>query len=231
VDIGEEGVTTLTLGLIGDLQRHAEGYPLGGYWGRRIVSAEDKDGDGIINPFAPCPAEATCELTLSEEEEFLGSAIPLRQASVSTSITLFNVARLYALADYRGRYKQANFTELLRCLTGICLGANSTTASPEQQARLAAVLQGSFSGAVEDASFWKLREVALTLMAPERWARRVGARGLSLTLSGRNLHTWTDYSGLDPEVSALGPLGGFLNLDVATQPQIRQFTARLTVDF
>lgn len=51
---------------------------------------------------------------------------------------------------------------------------------------------------------------------------------MSLTLAGRDLATWTCYSGLDPEMSSEGQrsLG---STDLLTQPPVRTFTARLTV--
>jgi len=47
-------------------------------------------------------------------------------------------------------------------------------------------------------SFAKLREVALSYTLPDRWARHIGATGARITLTGRNLHTWTSYEGVDP---------------------------------
>ncbi len=52
---------------------------------------------------------------------------------------------------------------------------------------------------------------------------------MNLVLSGRNLATWTDYLGSDPEVQ--GNTGNFGGRDFLTQPQVRYFTARLKVTF
>jgi TonB-linked SusC/RagA family outer membrane protein len=59
---------------------------------------------------------------------------------------------------------------------------------------------------VEDASYVKLREVNLTYDLPAKFAEKLlrGAHTLSLTLSGRNLITFTHYDGTDPEVSHFG---------------------------
>ena len=58
----------------------------------------------------------------------------------------------------------------------------------------------------------------------------VRASTLSLTFAGRNLGTWTKYSGLDPEVNVLGQdnLGSG---DFLTQPQVRYFITRLNLTF
>jgi len=81
---------------------------------------------------------------------------------------------------------------------------------------------------IEDGSFWKLRELAVALRAPRSWASRIGARSATLTLAGRNLATWTNYSGLDPEIDAGSPLG-LPSGEFYTQPPVRHLTARLGV--
>ena len=62
---------------------------------------------------------------------------------------------------------------------------------------------------VEDASFVKLREISIGYTFNGAWLTdRLGFTSLDMRLSGRNLKTWTDYSGLDPEV---GGVGGNIN--------------------
>jgi len=51
-----------------------------------------------------------------------------------------------------------------------------------------------------------------------------------LTLAGRNLHTWTNYTGFDPEVNST-PSGNFATSDFLTEPPLRIYTARLTLQF
>ena len=89
-------------------------------------------------------------------------------------------------------------------------------------------LDASDAGFVEDGTFWKLREVSLTAMAPASWARRLGASELSLTLSGRNLATWTDYTGFDPEINFNGT-SNFSTAEFLTQPLVRYYTARVSI--
>lgn len=60
----------------------------------------------------------------------------------------------------------------------------------------------------EKGDFLRFRELALTYMAPERLAARVGARSLSLTVAGRNIGLWTPYSGSDPEIAYGGRQAG-----------------------
>ena len=60
------------------------------------------------------------------------------------------------------------------------------------------------SAFVEDASFWKLREISASYrFGPELLSAVPGFdrfSSIGLNVTGRNLYTWTDYRGYDPEV-------------------------------
>ena len=57
------------------------------------------------------------------------------------------------------------------------------------------------------------------------------ADGLRITLAGRNLAVWTDYTGIDPELNSGGSSTNFGTQDFLTQPPLRYWTARLTFNF
>jgi hypothetical protein len=65
---------------------------------------------------------------------------------------------------------------------------------------------------VEDASYLKLRELAVGYSVPAQSLKRFlkgTIKGLNLKVVGRNLYTFTDYSGYDPEVGTVRqPLDG-----------------------
>jgi hypothetical protein len=111
-----------------------------------------------------------------------------------------------------------------------CRTAFDPTAPLAEQARRIASLEGSDAGYIEDGSFWKLREAAVTLNAPDRWANRLGRTALSLTIAGRNLKTWTDYTGFDPELNFNGT-SNFSTADFLTQPPVRYWTARVNASW
>jgi TonB-linked SusC/RagA family outer membrane protein len=86
---------------------------------------------------------------------------------------------------------------------------------------------GAFGGNtvdfIEDAGFTKLREVSLGYTFVQPWvSRSLGLSSIDLRLAGRNLVTWTHYSGLDPETQLGGAtlIGGF---DWFNNPQARSF--------
>ena len=58
-------------------------------------------------------------------------------------------------------------------------------------------------------------------------------KGLSATAVGTNLLTWTNYKGMDPEVSAAGGTGGSgsTGIDYLGVPAVATFTFGLNVKF
>ena len=57
---------------------------------------------------------------------------------------------------------------------------------------------------VGDASFTKWREFSISYSIPEQISRRFNSTRASIAVSGRNLHTWTNYKGFEPEAMFLG---------------------------
>ena len=71
----------------------------------------------------------------------------------------------------------------------------------------------------------KLREVSASYQLPDSWVRRARMNRASLTVAGRNLRTWTDYNGADPEVR------GATGSDQGMVPALTQFITSLTITF
>jgi len=88
---------------------------------------------------------------------------------------------------------------------------------------------------VEDASYLKLRELAVKFnLASLLDMRGFGINGLNVGIVGRNLITWTDYRGYDPEVGrGGGELGSAVNarVDSYTYPNYRTFSFTMDIDF
>jgi hypothetical protein len=80
---------------------------------------------------------------------------------------------------------------------------------------------------IEDAGFVKLRDVSLSYTWEAAWLRSIGFNTLDITVSGRNLVTWTDYTGLDPESNLLGQSLA-RGLEYFNHPQTRSFAFTLT---
>ena len=68
--------------------------------------------------------------------------------------------------------------------------------------------QGIFEYWIEDGSFVKLREVSASYKFDQLPIRRMFGEGVDVTISGRNLYVWTNYSGYDPEINLFGTNAG-----------------------
>ncbi len=89
----------------------------------------------------------------------------------------------------------------------------------------------------QDVSFWKLRELTLTYDIPKKLLVGPLAKSerASLTLSGRNLYTWTRFRGTDPEYANFGsaavPNSVQLSRELGAYPTSRSFWLQLNAGF
>ncbi len=68
-------------------------------------------------------------------------------------------------------------------------------------------------------------------MVPQEWTSHLRGSNANITLSGRNLATWTDYSGMDPEINSAGSSDNFGISEFLTQPPIRYWTVRFNISY
>ena len=81
---------------------------------------------------------------------------------------------------------------------------------------------------VDDGSFVKLREVALSYRLPSIVK---GMSNFNITLSGRNLISWDKYNGYDPETNAGGNSDRLRGTDFGNVPIPRTYQMSLTASF
>lgn len=234
-------------------QMHKQGFPTGAFLGRNyeiiadslaLRQANPVNGHVLLKRGDVRLIDDDPTTTANDTSVFQGRALPSNTQALSADLTLFGFLTISGLVERRAGMKQFNYTEYFRCTTGYnrgaaggaggqCAGVADPTASVEEQARfIAARFYNTPTGYIEDADFIKLRELAFTLSAPNALAVRVPAlRGASLTISGRNLKTWTDYTGLDPEINESGGGANFTQGEFNTQPPLRYWTARVNLVF
>lgn len=89
---------------------------------------------------------------------------------------------------------------------------------------------GPFSQFIEDAGFVKLRDITVSYTFRNMdWLERMGVSDAVIAISGRNLKTWTDYTGIDPESNLNGQTLG-RGLEYFNNPQTRSFVFNLTLN-
>lgn len=219
-------------------QRHIEGYPFGSWIFPDLFI--DENGDVAVTRYEPGDPECTAPdgSTLDPcptRDVLLGQGTPTREIGLASTFTLFDNLSIYAFFDYKAGHHQFNNTKEFRCnLLMICPGAWETDAEGEftDEAKLIryAVSNGYAAPFIEEADFVKLRTVSVRYQLPSEWAQQIGAGGASLTFSGQNLATWTDYSGPDPEVNGFGTAVED-QTDFLTMPLEKRFLLTFEVNF
>jgi len=94
---------------------------------------------------------------------------------------------------------------------------------------------GGFNGIevqdIEDGSFVKLREIGITYSAQQRWVKTLtGFSSADIRVAGRNLKTWTRYTGMDPEANIGGSEFLTQGLDYFISPQVRSLVLSISLN-
>lgn len=209
------------------------GYPIGGIFVRRIASA-DRDANGGATNILCSDGKGSTLACTSAPFLYIGTPTPKMTGAITNTVTVGRNLRLYALVDFRSGNRNYNAVELLRCGAQLGVGLCDVNYNPSKydvkyvaQARGTAVSQGTTETYFQDASFVKLREVSATYTLPERWLRKRA----SITLAGRELKTWTDYRGLDPESNVNNAATTAQTIDQATTPNLMRFIATFNISW
>jgi outer membrane receptor protein involved in Fe transport len=134
---------------------------------------------------------------------------------------------LFFLLDWQSGSSVVNITRNL-----YDAGSNSPDQVPAGNNRLA---QNIYTARpyIESGTFVKLREVSLSYDLPRSALVGLGnvAKRVRFKVSGRNLLTFTPYSGFDPEVSNFGNDPIDRNIDLAPFPPSRSFWTSIELGF
>jgi TonB-linked SusC/RagA family outer membrane protein len=197
--------------------------PASGSFGSRYGNAFVQQGQLIsvvqaVNGCTALNAAGTSCPSANRVLTFVGNALPDYEMGFTNDFT-FGSFRLSSLVDWRKGGLAVNLTNDYFFPSGL---AKDTALATRQ---LAAFAKGT-DVFLENAGFVKIREITLGYDLPASMASRLfngHAQNARIELSGRNLKTWTKYTGLDPEVSNFGnqSLGRFQ--DVTPYPPSRQF--------
>ena len=77
----------------------------------------------------------------------------------------------------------------------------------------------------------KLREISVAYTLQNVGITRLlGLSTIDLRAAGRNLHTWTKYTGADPETSLSGADSGASGIDWFNNPQTRSFVFTIALN-
>lgn len=221
--------------------RITQGHQSSEIWGNVPVDASGRIlpvGSYVTNPTA----------IAARVDTVIGNANPDFQMFFENSLRWRRV-RLSATADWRHGGDVANTTTKLydeggnsRDFTTSITSSNVPRGTPASTlGNVPSTVLGlgdfrfrSWSGGsdarvyLQDGSYFRVREVALTLDAPERLAKVFRASTLNVALRARNLLLISDYWGYDPEFNNFGNQNLNRFIDTAPYPGARSF--HLTFD-
>ncbi len=176
--------------------RDSVGLPVNAVFARPYTYS-DANGDGIITPN---------EVTIDPNYQYMGYSAPRDIFSVTNGFDLFNrKLRITVLTDYKGGNILNNSSYSFYSRGSVWYASNVPSTPLWDQARSVAYSgaknPNSDWGFRESGQYWKLREVSAAWTMPNVVAARLRARDAQLVFSARNLHTWTSYTGFDPEAN------------------------------
>jgi TonB-dependent SusC/RagA subfamily outer membrane receptor len=213
-------------------QQHRVGYPIASWWEQRAVSAEiDQNGvatnvmcdGGPENDHQPVPCSEAPRV-------FLGVSQPKLEGGFMPTLTVggFSVT---ATVDFKLGHKKDDTNRMARCVTRQICPENVWP--EEYDPVITAEIQDPSlfpsNIRINDASFTRLREVAVNYALPDRWAEAIGGTRASVNVGARNVYTWTDWTGLDPEAYRMGELHN--RAEQEAMPQLTQLVTRFNVTF
>ncbi|MEP6509897.1 MAG: SusC/RagA family TonB-linked outer membrane protein, partial [Gemmatimonadales bacterium] len=169
-----------------------------------------------VNGCLALSATGTCS-SANRITKFVGDGNPDFTMGFSNDFT-FGPLRLTSLMDWRKGGKVINLTN-----NYFDQGLLADTAVGNKRGADFAAGKAVYA---EQATFLKIREIGVSYEIPAGLRERLftgKVSNASIEISGRNLKTWTPYTGLDPEVSNFSnqPLGRFQ--DVTPYPPSRTF--------
>ena len=233
-----ESLVTPTDTLVFDyLNAVIPGQPIGVFFGGYY--ARNPDGSIAYAPVNVVMQGTTYTLTLPVRgtdtlpsgaivngRKVIGDPTPKLVASLGNTFDLGRRVQLSFLLDGRFGNKVANFTRRITELFGVDQDVereiNGDTI-PRTFSLNPAGRSLIYEEYIEDGSFVKLREVALSLHFDQAFVRHLGAIAMDLKIAARNLHTWTKYRGLDPEVNLFSASTVSRGVDFADTPVPRTF--------
>ncbi len=232
------------------------GEPVGSLWGYRYLGVYPTDEDvpasfftrGVRGgDFIYEDVNEDGIYSRAFDQMIIGNALPLHFGGITNNFTykgfdlnilinwtygndIYNMTRaalegmareINQLATVRDRWQQpGDVTNIPRPLYGTSSvsGASATDRS---------------SRFVEDGSFLRLRNVTLGYNLPKPVLERLKISNARIYLSGQNLLTVTNYTGLDPENQNVGnnPTLPYLGVDFLTQPQPRVYMIGINLGF
>jgi TonB-linked SusC/RagA family outer membrane protein len=228
----------IPLGFNGYASIVKEGYPLGTFYGWKIIRVNPQTGD---YDFVDVNGDKNIPLTSTTEDNLvIGSAQPKFTGGFTNSVSYKNFDASVFLHFVSGNqiFNQAEYS-----YGRLHTWFNSSTLARERWRKPGDITtlhraawadpnrNGSVSDRVlQDGSFLRIKNIALGYNLKNAYLKKVGIQNIRIYGAGQNIFTWTKYRGYDPEVNAYGNDTNF-GFDLSSYPQARSFSVGLNATF
>ncbi len=198
----------------GGQQFNIVGYPIGGFFAKRVLSAEI-DGAGSVTS-ATCDggtgtggvnsggAPVDCA---DAPRVYWGTPTPTWEVGITNAFTFFNNLRVYARVEGNGGHWEFNSELRAAHNVGVTRDVLCKCHPIMQATRL---YENNVMGFLQG-GFLRLREVGASYTLPAKWVSNVGASRASISMAARNLYMlWTKAEGWGTwRDGRIAPPGGF----------------------
>jgi len=171
--------------------------------------------------------------------QYIGPTYPTHNYGINTSLTFFERFRLDALAEGAGGHYLSSGTAYQNVRRGewpSCweiqekVDAGQTSDLTAYDLAKCTDQYTGYGMWAEPADWFKIRNVSLSYRVPQEWLP-AQARSLTLRASGRNLWTFTDWPGMDPETYEDGSMDSLYRQEYYNLPPVRTFIFSASVGF
>ncbi|HEX7981695.1 MAG TPA: TonB-dependent receptor plug domain-containing protein [Gemmatimonadaceae bacterium] len=173
------------------------GYPVG-VAQRLRYTVNDANGNGVFD---------AGEVVLGSGFERFGGSTPTLTLALHSELRIGRRLSLTGVVDRRsGAWTLSSYAGKSCAIPEYSCRQyqDQSTSVADQAAAWFDAFYASNNPAAFDASFTRLRELSLRWTLKPGSARVGGSSAMQIVLSGRNLATWTQWPGSDPEINSLG---------------------------
>jgi TonB-linked SusC/RagA family outer membrane protein len=217
-----------------DINRVEVGHQLGEFYAFRFAGVDPATGNA---QYYNAAGQKVLYTALSANDQtFVGSPHPKYTGGFTNTMSwgglelrgfvqfsqgskIFNAIRVFA--DDGGRYADNKFANVLSRWQK----PGDITDQPRASVRGNSGALVISDRLIEDGSYVRLGEITLGYNLPARFGSAINLQNSRIYVSGRNLYTWTDYSGYSPDVNTNGSGSNIsLGTEFYTYPPARTFT-------
>lgn len=216
-----------------------EGEPYGVHYGTRYLRNDkgqilvSNDGYPLVDPVPGIVGNPNPDFTMGIRNTFTFKNFTFTALiDIKKGGDVYNGTKNVML--YLGTHKDTENRDELFVFPGVNIntGQSNTVAVKrnfDYYSRLG-TMAGLSEAGVEDGSYIRLREIALSYTLPTKWLKNTPIKSLGVGVSGRNLLLFTKYSGIDPETNLSGTSNS-LGRDYFNMPNTKGVEFNIQVNF